>query len=519
MADLINQIFSKLLLLFFLSILLYSCEKEKYKSEKKDKAIVSAHCASCHQLPDPGLLDKKTWARFILPRMGAFLGIKSFKGIKYDEQKSFENSFIFPETPLISNQEWSAILRYFNTLAPEKMPSQEKKHPIKISSERFEVISANVRSVFPHTIMVAQNRENIFFGDAYKNKIYALDNQYSLIDSIRTGSAPVGLSFEGKEKFVLTMGTFNPSDSKFGNFTKIDSSKNNKIILQDLPRPIQSQFADLNNDEKTDIIICGFGFLTGAFEWHENKGERYIKHLLNPSPGAIKVVVEDFNNDKKTDLLVLMAQGNEGFDLYLNAGNGKFESPKRILTFPPSFGSNSFELIDFNKDGFKDIIATNGDNGDYPQILKNYHGVRIYLNDHYNNFKESYFYPINGIHKAIARDFDLDGDVDIATIAYFADFDNFPEESFIYLENNGKENFVFNASTIPQYDAGRWMTMEAGDIDNDGDEDIILGSCILPFYKVNKLFTEKWKKPLTPILILKNNTKIKLIAHKHNPSH
>jgi len=33
------------------------------------------------------------------------------------------------------------------------------------------------------------------------------------------------------------------------------------------------------------------------------------------------------------------------------------------------------------------------------------------------------------------RDFDLDGDLDIATILFFTDYSNYPEESSIYLEN------------------------------------------------------------------------------------
>jgi len=37
------------------------------------------------------------------------------------------------------------------------------------------------------------------------------------------------------------------------------------------------------------IIVCGFGFVTGDFEWFENKGNNYIKHILNPTAGALKL--------------------------------------------------------------------------------------------------------------------------------------------------------------------------------------------------------------------------------------
>ena len=105
------------------------------------------------------------------------------------------------------------------------------------------------------------------------------------------------------------------------------------------------------------------------------------------------------------------------------------------MSFPVIYGSSSFELDDFNHDGFKDILYTCGDNGDYTgNVLKNYHGVYIYLNDGKNNFTQKYFFPIHGCYKAIARDFDKDGDLDIAAISYFPDLKNQPQESFVYLE-------------------------------------------------------------------------------------
>ena len=75
-----------------------------------------------------------------------------------------------------------------------------------------------------------------------------------------------------------------------------------------------------------------------------------------------------------------MAQGDEGIFLYKNKGNGTFEEQK-LLSFLPLFGSQYFELIDFNNDGHEDILYVCGDNADLSTILKQYHGIYIYLND------------------------------------------------------------------------------------------------------------------------------------------
>jgi hypothetical protein len=62
--------------------------------------------------------------------------------------------------------------------------------------------------------------------------------------------------------------------------------------------------------------------------------------------------------------------------LVTNKGHGNF-GQEEVLKFPPIYGSSSFALADFNKDGYPDIVYTCGDNADYSQVLKPYHGVYI----------------------------------------------------------------------------------------------------------------------------------------------
>ena len=97
---------------------------------------------------------------------------------------------------------------------------------------------------------------------------------------------------------------------------------------------------------------------------------------------------------------------------------------------------------------------------------------------------------MDGCYKAIARDFDGDGDLDLAAIAYFGDFKRRPEAGFIYLENEG--GMQFKPFTLPEAEMGRWLVMDAGDVDGDGKIDLVLGNFSLgpALSKSNK----DWKK-------------------------
>jgi hypothetical protein len=220
-------------------------------------------------------------------------------------------------------------------------------------------------------------------------------------------------------------------------------------------------------------------------------------------PGWVKTIVADMNNDGKLDLVSLFSQANESVIIFYQEENLKFRVEK-VLEFSPVYGSSWIELIDYNKDGFKDIITVNGDNADKSYVHKPYHGMRIHLNDGKNNFKETYFYPLNGATRVIANDFDQDNDIDFALISSFPDYENAPELSFVYLENIKSDKYDFKTQVLSNPNEGRWFLMDSGDIDQDGDDDIILSSFTYVFTPVPDSLSKEWNNTNTDILVLEN---------------
>ena len=210
--------------------------------------------------------------------------------------------------------------------------------------------------------------------------------------------------------------------------------------------------------------------------------------------------MRDFNGDGRPDIIALMGQSREGVFIYYNRGDGTF-AESYVVQWPPSYGAAHLSLVDFDGDGDLDLLTANGDNADYALLLKPYHGVRLYLNDGRNRFTEAYFFPLNGAYKAQAADFDGDGDFDIAAIGFFADYAAAPAEAFVYLRNEGGMQFA--PSTFDEVLAGRWLTMDVGDVDLDGDEDIVLGSFAMGWSNVSAELEARWRRGPS-ILILKN---------------
>ena len=447
--------------------------------------LSATYCQSCHLLPDPSLLDVASWDKGVLPHMGPRLGIFKHGYETYPENSSDPNigRAYYPAQPLMSDDDWQHIIDYYTALAPDTLPVQQRKEPIVMDSTLFRVDIPQNKYFMPLTCMVrvdTASRE-LLVSDISRKALYTYNAQLQMMDSSKVAGAIVDVAFQPPYMIGCNIGGFLPNNGKVGNALlysrdgaghwKPDTTE----LFKGLERPVELAAGDLNGDGRTDYVVCEFGYMLGQLSWMENKGNnQYEAHVIRAVPGAIQAHIMDYNKDGKPDIWVEFAQGDEGIFLFTNKGNGVFEQ-STLIRFPPCYGSTYFELDDFNKDGHPDILYTCGDNGDYSTVLKPNHGVYVYLNYGQNHFTQKYFFPMNGCYRAMAKDFDGDGNLDIAAISYFPDFQKQPEEGFVYLHNKG--NIDFTPYSLPAATYGRWISMDVGDLDGDGKAEIVLGNC------------------------------------------
>ncbi|MEZ4956332.1 MAG: hypothetical protein R2825_22430 [Saprospiraceae bacterium] len=277
------------IIIFFLFFLTSCANKNNIPD---GEALAKIHCASCHQFPEPTLLDKTSWEKYILPRMGFMLGVlpKDSAGNSFiepiAEKEAFSNPLIFRKESNLTNDEWKAIKNYFLENAPEKLA--ENPHPIiNKYSNQFEIKYPDYFLSPPSTTFVKIKNGELYIGDAHTQKLYLFNQAMHLKNEAKTSEAPVWMN-ETEEGFLVTsMGSFSPTDAAVGQVVYLQKKQNSQpfILVDRLKRPVHTELADMDNDGRFDLIISEFAKWTGCLAWWKNDGKGHFeKRILRNMP-------------------------------------------------------------------------------------------------------------------------------------------------------------------------------------------------------------------------------------------
>lgn len=455
----------------------------------KGEELARQMCGNCHLFPSPELLDKQTWRERVLPQMSLYSGIYH-DGSTYKAQ--IPDSFyadsignvarllkLYPDSALVSLPEWSQLVDYYTAKAPDKVAAAALNTRSFSPSPTFtgEFPPFSFESSYPSITVLEFDpiSRRIFLGDKRTATLYVLDENFQLIEQHAIAGVPVKVLPKGKKLYVLTMGTLEARATAEGKLLVIEKGQVSTVLTK-LERPVDFAFADLTGDGREEIVVAGFGSLSGSLAWFQKKGNGYTKSILHHGPGATVVYPKDLNKDGRPDLAALISHGREGITFFLNEGKGTF-TQQQVIEVPPVYGSSHFSFADMDGDGQEDIVYVNGDNADFSPVVKPFHGVRIFRNEGKFQYQEKQFFPINGAYKGISGDFDQNGFPDLAVVSFFPNFAHKPEEGFVLLMQ--EKDRSFSAHLVPEAREGRWITMTSGDFSGDGKPELLLGSHLM----------------------------------------
>jgi len=307
---------------------------------------------------------------------------------------------------------------------------------------------------------------------------------------------------------------------------KLDNVKANQTITF-----VQNEATEVFKVKKNEIPTLLKSVENTTFLTHiennyidfDNEG-LIAKSLAEEGPG---LAVGDVNGDGNDDIFIGGAKKQSGA-LYLHSGNGSLSKPiVRYFEAEALLEDTTASFFDADKDGDLDLMVGTGGN----EIeMQSTYGIRLYLNDGKGNFSLS-SHKLPNISKNVAviapSDFDGDDDIDVfvgsrsvvgtyginpdhlflsnngdgtftdvtersaydlkdagmVTDAKWIDMDGDGKDDLVTVSDWGSPKIYKNSSRRLSYfksslDSlnGWWSAIEAHDLDNDGDQDLILGN-------------------------------------------
>ena len=237
---------------------------------------------------------------------------------------------------------------------------------------------------------------------------------------------------------------------------------------------------DINNDGLDDLFVGGAANQSGVLYLQTSEGG-FIKSESQPwgldkSSEDLGSLFFDADGDKDMDLYVTSG-GNEFRSgnpllkdrLYLNNGFGVFEKSNKAI---PSIYESTQRVTssDIDNDGDLDLFIGNRlISGQYPFPASSY--LLINQNGIFKMASESIapdLVNIGMVTDAVFTDIDQDNDEDLIVVGEWMNIT-------VLLNDSGK----FTNNTIDyglEKTRGMWWAITASDIDNDGDDDYVIGN-------------------------------------------
>ena len=283
---------------------------------------------------------------------------------------------------------------------------------------------------------------------------------------------------DGKPDVLIT-GDIDPTGSTDAAVALyLNNGSGSYIQVQDVPfdKVISGSvdFADIDGDNDLDVLITGYYNATNIrTKLYTNDGNGnfslFANELVLKAVGSGDADFADIDGDDDQDLLIIGSNNQEGSArLYENDGSGNFTLINDTTFTPVWNGTVDFEDVDGDND--PDLLIT----GAFKINSNNKVTItELYLNDGSGNFSPDTRSSFSKVHKSTVNfaDFDGDNDPDVFITGDSTYSGNDGQVAAMYF-NNG--NGIFTLATGNSFTNIEQGDGDVSDIDNDGDQDILL---------------------------------------------
>jgi hypothetical protein len=384
------------------------------RPEPQQDDHVHAVCSRCHLFPTPDLLPRSVWR------------------VQIEHMALLANSL--PAGSTVRDFDVEGFVAWYESRAPEQLPMEQpitRDEPGPLRFDRRSVRLGRASGSGAATV-------------GRVGKLLAVPNM--ALGSIHLLSWAKGPRLIGKaghparvsagdldgngldDLLIADLGDPMPTDAPTGRvFIALQRQVDEfdlRPLVDGIGRVADVRPADLDLDGDLDLVVAAFGYLHegGVYVlWNESgadaldfRPERVIERT-----GAVSVIpVDDLQPGTGPGFVVAFSQQHEIVLLFLPRGPAGYE--KRVLYRAPHpvWGTSNLTATDLDGDGDVDFLLSNGDTLDDGVAFKPYHGVTWLENRGVGGFRAHPIGRLYGAHAAEAGDLDGDGDLDIVASGF-----------------------------------------------------------------------------------------------------
>ena len=236
-----------------------------------------------------------------------------------------------------------------------------------------------------------------------------------------------------------------------------------------------SAFGDVNGDGFVDLIVSGSSESGVETKLYLNDAQGNF--TLSPSSNFIgtmqgDILMGDFDRDGDIDVICSGMNNSSTFILafYKNDGAGVFSRDTNSGLEQYGMYISSLKTADINNDGYLDLVTCGR-----TSVSATSKGIRCFLNNTNGTFSLASTPNITALSGKVAlADVNNDGTIDLLIAGNGDSTGGNPANGFkmeLYY-NNGQANFTL-ANNMPFTGVGDKLSMEFGDVNNDGYPDIL----------------------------------------------